>query len=73
MSFLVSTERLGRPGRESGRLERYGIVQRRRAYPTASETPTATCHLQPDTDAPSLCRYPSDGLAPVPQVASVLT
>ena len=68
--FIVSTERLGTPGGESGRLERSGIVQRQLVYPTDSNRPTATCHLQRGERTPAICGYQWEGLVGVPGAAS---
>lgn len=68
--LIVSTERLGMPGDESGRVERSGVVQRRLVYPTDSDRPTATCHLQPTEHDRALCGYQWEGLVPVPGAAS---
>jgi hypothetical protein len=67
---IVSTERLGLPGEESTMLERRGIVQRRLTYPYDSDTPTATCHLQPADDERALCGYQWEGLVRVPGAKS---
>lgn len=64
--LLVATERLGWPGRESGRLERWGLVQRKLQYPTQPNDPTATCHLMVDESTPALCGYEWEGLVAVP-------
>ena len=64
---VVSTERLGTPGRESGWLERRGYVQGRVSYPNEPEVPTATCHVQPRPGAPALCGFPWERLVAVPR------
>lgn len=69
-SLLISTERLGWPGKESGYLERLGFSQQRRVYPTNPETPTAACHLQPAPDQNALCGYPWEMLVAVPGAIS---
>jgi hypothetical protein len=69
-NFIVSTERLGVPGDESGWLERRGIKQTRLTYPNESERPTGTCHLQPDQRQNALCGYQWEGLVLVPSAAS---
>jgi len=66
MALIVATERLGRPGAESGWLERAGIVQKRGRYPTSPDQPTATCHLQPADNQNALCGYQWEGLTAVP-------
>jgi hypothetical protein len=66
MALIVTTERLGIPGDESGWLERRGIEQKRLTYPDKSDRPTATCHLQPDGRQNALCGYQWEGLVPVP-------
>jgi hypothetical protein len=58
----VATERLGIPGDESSRLERRGVVQKKLVYPTRSDQPTATCHLQPDPQEKALCGTSGKGL-----------
>ncbi len=63
---IVSTERLGWPGRESGLLERLGISQKRLVYPHDAATPTATCHLQRSPDENALCGYPWECLGVIP-------
>jgi hypothetical protein len=68
---IVSTERLGRPGEESGWLERHDIAQRRLTYPNAADVPTATCHLQPAEDVPAICGYQWEGLVRVPGATSL--
>ena len=69
MGSIVSTERLGSPGSESGRLERIGLVQKHLTYPNEPETPTATCHVQPASESPALCGYQWEGLVAVPGIA----
>ena len=64
--FVVSTERLGWPGKESGLFERLGLVQRKLRYTSAAEVPTATCHLLPSAPEPALCGYQWEGLITVP-------
>jgi hypothetical protein len=68
MGTIVSTERLGRPGSESGRWERKGLFQNRLIYPTDSNVPTATCHVQPDAQSPALCGFNWESLVAVPDV-----
>ena len=65
-AMIVATERLGWPGKESSRLERAGILQKRLVYPRNSGAPTATCHLQPSAEEPALCGFPWEGLVAVP-------
>ena len=45
-------------------------MQRRSTYPNDSDTPTATCHLQPAEDARALCGYQWEGLVRVPGAKS---
>jgi hypothetical protein len=68
---IVSTERLGVPGDESGWLERRGIEQKRLTYPNQPDRPTATCHLQPHERENALCGYQWEGLVPIPGAASL--
>jgi len=66
MAVLVSTERLGWPGNESGFMERWGVLQKRASYPQRPDEPTATCHLQPSDTQDALCGYEWEGLVRVP-------
>lgn len=64
--MIVSTERLGIPGVESERLERSGIAQRQLVYPTDSDHPSATSHLQAAERERALCGYQWEQLMAVP-------
>lgn len=66
MDYVVSTERLGWPGDESSRFERSGLVQCRLVYPTQSDLPTASCHVQQGVKQKALCGHPSETLIEVP-------
>jgi hypothetical protein len=66
MAVLVSTERLGWPGDESGLMERWGLLQKRASYPRCPDEPTATCHLQLSDTQDALCGYAWEGLVAVP-------
>jgi hypothetical protein len=68
--LIVSTERLGRPGKEFGWFERRGYVQKQLTYQNEPDEPTATCHLQPADDEPALCGYQWEGLVRVPGAIS---
>ena len=68
MGSIVSTERLGMPGSESGRWKRNRFVQNRLVYPTASNVPTGTCHVQPEDESPALCGFQWESLVAVPDV-----
>jgi hypothetical protein len=65
-TYVVSTERLGWPGKESGWLERSGFTQKRLTYPTEPDQPTATCHLQRGEEEPALCGHPWELLIDMP-------
>ncbi len=71
MPVFVATERLGIPGDDSSRPERRGVVQKQLVYPTESDQPTATCHLQPDPQENALCGYQWEGLIAVPGAGSL--
>jgi hypothetical protein len=58
-SVIVSTERLGWP-------RGLGIIQPKLRYPDRPEQPSATCHLQPETEAPALCGHPWEALIMIP-------
>ena len=66
LDMIVATERLGRPDPRASRGDRGGLVQRQLVYPVDSETPTATCHVQPSAREPALCGYQWEGLVAVP-------
>jgi len=63
---LISTERLGTPGRESSWFERRGYSQRHLVYPNEPDAPTATCHVQPGPGVKALCGFPWERLVSVP-------
>jgi hypothetical protein len=54
---LISTERLGIPGRESSWFERRGYSQRHLVYRNEPDTPTATCHVQPGPGGEGVMRF----------------
>ena len=64
VALLVATERLGWPGKESGRWERAGIVQEAVTYPTSPDEPTVACHLQPAEDERAPMRVPLGDAGP---------
>ena len=66
VALLVATERLGWPGKESGWLERSGIVQKRSRYANRPDEPSALYHLQPASDEKAFCDYPWEQLIAVP-------
>ena len=71
MTFVVAAERLGRPGEDSGMLERLGILQRQLRYPIEPDVPTELCHLQRSSDENALCGFPWERLILVPGAVSL--
>ncbi len=64
MSYFVSTERLGWPVRRWWQL--FVDAQTRLQYDIDPEIPTATCHLQLDSNQNAACGCHWEGLIPVP-------
>jgi hypothetical protein len=45
---------------------RSGVIRWKLVYPDRPEEPSATCHLQPETEASALCGHPWEALIMIP-------
>lgn len=70
MKYLVSTERLGWPPKRLRRAWWPIETQKQRRYDDEPDRPTATCHLQEESEQPALCGYPWELLVTVPSQPS---
>lgn len=64
--LIVATERLGWPTRGWRALPHMGFVKSRLQYESEPERPTATCHLQSDSERSAVCGFPWVALVSIP-------